>query len=80
MGLTMSYRLEILKAALEQREREVVEYQVNIDNYRLAIDHIGEDEDLQEFKGHIRNLLQSSIVEQKKAKVILDVIKQQLEE
>jgi hypothetical protein len=75
----MSYRLEILKAAFEQREREVVEYQVNIDNYRLAIDHIGEDEDLQEFKEHIRNLLQSSIVEQKKAKVILDVIKQQLE-
>ena len=76
----MSYRIEILSAALEQRQKEVVEYQINIDNYRMAIEKIGNDPDLQEFKEQLRHLLQSSIIEQKKANVIFDVIEQQLEE
>lgn len=73
------YRKEILTAALNARIKEVTEYQVNIDNYRLAIEHIGDDKELQPFKQQIQALLQSSILEQRKAQIMLDVIKCQLE-
>ena len=74
----MSYRLELLDTALKQREREVIEYQVNIDNYRLAIERVKDDLELQDFKKQLEHLLQSSLIEQKKAQVILDVIRHQL--
>jgi hypothetical protein len=73
------YHLEILQSALEGREKEITEYQVNIDNFRLAIEEIGNDADLQEFKQNLENLLASSLLEQKKAAVMLRVIKRQLE-
>lgn len=73
------YRKEILTAALDARVMEVTEYQVNIDNYRLAIERIGDDEELRPFKEQIQALLQSSILEQRKAQIMLDVIKCQLE-
>ena len=73
-----AYQTEILTAAVEAREREVTEYQVNIDNYVLAIEHIGDDPDLQDFKNHLQSLLASSILEQKKAQVLLTVMQAQL--
>lgn len=74
-----SYRKQILNDALEQRQREVVEYQINIDNYRLALERVGNDPDLQDFKEHLQHLLKTSIIEQKKAQIILDVVKIQTE-
>ena len=74
-----TYRTEILTAALDARIREVTEYQVNIDNFRLAAARIGDDPELQEFKAQLEQLLASSLHEQKKAQVMLDVIKSQLE-
>lgn len=73
------YRNELLTTALEARIREVTEYQVNIDNFKLAIELIGEDTDLLDFKHQLNNLLQSSILEQRKAQIMLDVIRSQLE-
>jgi hypothetical protein len=73
------YKNEILKSALEARIKEVTEYQVNIDNFTLALERIGDDSDLQEFKAHVANLLASSRLEQKKSKIMLDVIKSQVE-
>ena len=74
------YRKEILTAALEARVKEVTEYQVNIDNYRLAIERIGDDdEELHPFKQQIQALLTSSLLEQRKAQIMLDVIKSQKE-
>lgn len=73
------YQREILTNALEGRERELIEYQVNIDNYTLAIERIGDDEELQDFKTHLQNLLTSSLLEQKKSRIILEVIQSQLE-
>ena len=73
------YKKEILSAALNGREKEVIEYQINIDNYVLAIERIGDDPDLQDFKARLQDLLASSRLEQKKAQVMLDVIKQQLD-
>lgn len=73
------YRKEILTAALEARVKEVTEYQVNIDNYRLAIERIGDDEELRQFKQQIQALLASSLLEQRKAQIMLDVIRSQTE-
>lgn len=72
------YHKAILTSALEARIKEITEYQVNIDNFRLAIEKIGDDSDLQEFKNHLGGLLSSSLLEQKKAKIMLSVIEQQL--
>ena len=73
------YQRELLESSLAAREREIIEYQVNIDNFRLAIKQV-EDADLQEFKAQLQNLLASSLLEQKKAQIMHDVIKHQLEE
>jgi len=73
------YQKEILTSALDARIKEVTEYQVNIDNFRLAIERIGDDSELQEFKAQLENLLASSRLEQRKAKLMLEVIKFQLE-
>jgi len=73
------YRNEILTSALDARIKEVTEYQVNIDNFRLAIERIGDDAELQEFKAQLEGLLASSLFEQRKAQVMLDVIKSQVE-
>jgi hypothetical protein len=73
------YHREILTAALDARIKEVTEYQVNIDNFRLAIEHIGDDPELQDFKANLSGLLASSILEQRKAQIMLDVIRAQLE-
>ena len=73
------YQKEILEGAYQARIREVTEYQVNIDNYVLALEEIGDDPSLQEFKKQIAGLLESSILEQKKASVMLRVIRRQLE-
>lgn len=74
-----TYQKEILTSALDARIKEVTEYQVNIDNFRLAIERIGDDQELQPFKEQITDLMQSSVLEQKKAQIMLDVIKSQLE-
>lgn len=73
------YRTQMLTDALEGRIREVTEYQVNADNFRLAIERIGDDKDLQEFKGQLQSLLESTLLEQRKAQVMLDVIQSQVE-
>lgn len=73
------YQKEILTSALDARIKEVTEYQVNIDNFRPAIERIGDDQELQPFKQQLQELLASSLLEQRKAQIMLDVIKGQLE-
>jgi hypothetical protein len=73
-------KLEILSEALKAREEEVLHYQINIDNYRLAIEKSKDDEELAEFVERLRELLASSLLEQKKAKIMLEVIREQVEE
>lgn len=76
-------REEILAAALEAREQEVMHYQINIDNYSLAIQQIAmlppdEQVELTAFVTQLKELLASEKLEQKKAKVMLAVIKGQV--
>lgn len=75
---------EKLKQALDAREDEVQTYQINIDNYALAIEHIDtlsdmDRADLAEFRQRLIQLLKSEILEQKKSKVMLTVLRQQVE-
>jgi hypothetical protein len=72
---------EILTQALIGREQEIMGYQINIDNYTLAIEHIktSGDSDLNEFREKLEALLTSEKLEQKKAMVMHHVVKQQLE-
>lgn len=80
-------KIDILKAALSARDDEILNYQINIDNYACAIKKInemyrGNDEislAMQEFKAQLENIHLSSVIEQTKAKIIRDVISDQLE-
>jgi hypothetical protein len=71
---------EILTNSLTHRQGEVANYQLNIDNYILAIELAKQDDDLVPFVEQLKELLRTSIFEQKKAKIMLQVIEKQLEE
>ena len=77
---------EILTANLAAREDEIVGYQININNYRLAVakitlEHTSDsalDVAMQEFATQLEDNLQQNIIEQRKAMIIRDVIADQL--
>ena len=76
-------REEILKLAYEARQQEVMHYQINIDNYTLALEQMAalpQDErvELSGFAEQLRNLLASEKLEQKKSKIMLAVLHHQL--
>ena len=76
-------REEILSSALVAREQEVMGYQINIDNYTLALEEISklppdERAELAAFTDQLRTLFASEKMEQKKAKIMLMVIQQQV--
>ncbi len=75
-------RLKILGDAKEYRIREIMQHQINIDNYQISIEVIKKDypEDLAmlEFAERLQELLASSIIEQRKEKVLLAAITSQL--
>ena len=78
-------KLSILTPALEGRDQELLTYQINIDNYTLALENIAsmnadERAELSGFADQLRGLLASEKLEQKKAKVMLAVLQQQLED
>jgi phytoene/squalene synthetase len=76
-------REEILTTSLEARVQEVMHYQINIDNYAIALEEIGKlppDErmELSAFATQLGELLASEKLEQKKAKIMLAVIEKQV--
>jgi Cys-tRNA synthase (O-phospho-L-seryl-tRNA:Cys-tRNA synthase) len=77
-------KLETLKAALEARNEEIENYQINIDNYARAIDKINlehsDNPAMIEFRDYLTGMLASSKTEQLKAIIIRDVIADQLTE
>lgn len=78
--IDLTYRIEILKKAESDRIKEVTEYQINIDNYRLAIEKVEGQADMAEFVKVLKGHLSSSLLEQKKSTVILEVIQAQLKQ
>jgi len=77
-------RIKTLTDAAEGREREVMNYQINIDNFSRAIAEIEanhtHEPHMVEFAERMRDLLQSSLIEQAKERLLLKVIRDQLEE
>ena len=76
-------REEIFQTNLDARKQEVMHYQINIDNYTLALANIAamaadERSELLVFADQLTGLLASERMEQKKAKVMLEVLRQQL--
>lgn len=76
-------REEILQMSLDARVQEVMHYQINIDNYTIALNEIGklsqeEQAELSEFSSQLRGLLSSEKLEQKKAKIMLEVVRKQV--
>lgn len=75
-------RTEILRQALDHRDQELLGYQINIDNYRLAIENIKAEyhgnEDLQVFREELQQRLDEERRQQLRSRVIRDVIAQQL--
>lgn len=80
-------RAAILQTALATRDEEVLGYQINIDNFRLALakiaaEHAGNsdmDVAMRAFALDLQERLRTSLIEQRKAQIIRDVIAQQLE-
>lgn len=77
-------KLETLQSALVAREDEILNYQINIDNYARAIDKIkAEHADkpaMVEFRDRLSDMLEQHKTEQLKAIIIRDVIADQLAE
>jgi hypothetical protein len=75
---------ELLKTLLEARENEIAEYQLNINNFIRAIAKIDPDyndnEDMLEFKNHLRQLLADNTREQLKSIIMRDVLADQIAE
>ena len=80
---TPQTREQILQSAYEARIQEVMHYQINIDNYSLALEQIRElppqdRTELASFSDQLSSLLASELLEQKKSKIMLKVLEQQL--
>ncbi len=80
-------RTEILQQDLQRRIQEEFEYQINIDNYRLAIAKIeaehsgwsGMDRAMRRFsKKTLQAMLDQSLIEQRKTIIMKEVIQEQL--
>lgn len=76
-------REEILEMSLKVREQEVMHYQINIDNYTIALEEIDslppqERAEMSSFATQLAELLASEKLEQKKAKIMLAVVKKQI--
>lgn len=77
-------RIDTLTQAAEGRERGVMQYQINIDNFSRAIAEIeanhAHEPHMVEYADHMRELHRTSLIEQAKERVLLKVIRDQLEE
>jgi hypothetical protein len=71
--------MNTLKQAIKGRVAEIQMYELNIFNYEHAADQIGSDPTLQEFKQHLCALSKSDRVELRKAQIILNALKAQLD-
>jgi FKBP-type peptidyl-prolyl cis-trans isomerase (trigger factor) len=75
-------KLSILLPALEGRDQELLTYQINIDNYRLAIAKINADhadnDDLLAFRDDLQSRLDEELRQQARARIIRDVIAEQV--
>lgn len=73
----------ILSDAIAGRKREIMMYQINIDNYDLMLNSGADDDaeiasDMADYRKRIKDLLRSERVEQAKSKMVLSALEAQL--
>ena len=77
-------KLQTLQSALGPRNDEVLDYQINIDNYTRAIAKIdaeyADNSAMIEFRDRLADMVESHKTEQLKAIIIRDVIADQISE
>ena len=77
-------KLQILQASFEPRNDEILNYQINIDNYTRAIDKINtqyaDNPDLIKFRDKLTTEVKNHKTEQLKSIIIRDVIADQINE
>ena len=77
-------KLSILTPALEGRDQELLGYQINIDNYVLAIEKINSqyanNDDLISFRDELQARLDEERRQQLRSQIIRDVIADQLDQ
>jgi hypothetical protein len=77
-------KIKILELERLARIKNVFMYQINLDNYLLSIKEIeknySDNIKMLEFRQNLQNLVESTIVEQTKEKIVLQVIETQLKE
>lgn len=78
-------KMKFLQEEARRREGEIFHYQLNIDNYERAVKKIDampdwEKDIIPDFRDGLEKLLESEYREQKKSKIMLEVIQDQLEE
>ena len=77
-------KLQTLQSALEPRNNEILDYQINIDNYTRAINKINaehaDNPAMIEFRDRLADMVESHKTEQLKAIIIRDVIADQITE
>lgn len=84
MSTEFQTRDQKLQFALQLREQEVEDYQINIANYMLAIaeiDAMSQEQRTEQadFRSQLETLLASERREQSKAQIMLNVLRKQVE-
>ena len=77
--IDINLKIEILITSLVVREREILDYQINIDSYEKAITLAGDDPDLSGRVVQLEELLVTEKGEQKFSQLMLDALEAQLE-
>lgn len=74
----------VLTTNIEMRDKEIADYQINVDNYTRAIAKIDAtadaDEEMLKFKEVLQQHLKDTLREQMKSRLIRDVMVDQLAE
>ena len=74
--------VSVLESALHARDEELLVYQINIDNYRLAVAKINtehaDEPDLIAFRDELQCRLDEERRQQSRAQIIRDVIAEQV--
>lgn len=77
-------KTEFFKTHIENRDKEILEYQINIDNFTRAIAKIEteytDSVEMSAFKTQLEKLLKENQTEQLKSIIIRDVMVDQLQE
>lgn len=71
---------DILLENLSARKKQIIFYQINIENYKRAMEKSKNDPDLAEFFRKLSELLGTEIIECKKEQIMVDVLEDQLKE